>query len=249
MSGISILMYHRIGRFGTVPNHRALFCDHRRFAAQMAYLKHMRYQVLSMDEVLNKLRGTEPLPRRAVALTFDDAYQDFLDYALPVLDRYGFPATVYAIADDIGKRAYWLAADRMEAAPLMDTSELRQIQAAGITVGSHSRAHRRLVELAPAEQTAQARDSRSRLEDILGTPVLHFCYPYGSHDAASLVAVEQAGYRTAVTCLRATATASFDPLALPRKAISYGDNLLGYFWKLQMKHRPKSEPLRRVSGA
>ena len=33
-------------------------------------------------------------------------------------------------------------------------------------------------------------------------------------------------------------------LLLPRKAISYGDNLAGYFWKLTMKDRPKGEPLR-----
>lgn len=246
MNGISILMYHRVGRFGPVSNHRALFCDHRQFAAQMAYLNYMRYQVLSMDEALNLLRGNQPLPRRAVALTFDDGYQDFRDYALPTLARYGFPATVYAIAGDIGQRAHWLTTDGMEAAPLLDAAGLREIQAAGITVGSHARSHSRMAELAPEEQAAQARDSRTLLEDLLGAPVRHFCYPYGSYNAASLAAVEQAGYHSAVTCLRATATAAFDPLALPRKAISYGDNLLGYFWKLQMKHRPKSEPLRRA---
>jgi peptidoglycan/xylan/chitin deacetylase (PgdA/CDA1 family) len=144
MNGISILMYHRVGRFGPVSNHRALFCDHRQFAAQMAYLNYMRYQVLSMDEALNLLRGNQPLPRRAVALTFDDGYQDFRDYALPTLARYGFPATVYAIAGDIGQRAHWLATDGMEAAPLLDAAGLREIQAAGITVGSHASSHSRL---------------------------------------------------------------------------------------------------------
>ena len=50
---------------------------------------------------------------------------------------------------------------------------------------------------------------------------------------------------TAVTCQRASATTEFDLLALPRKAISHGDNLAGYFWKLEMKRRPKQAPIHR----
>jgi hypothetical protein len=40
--------------------------------------------------------------------------------------------------------------------------------------------------------------------------------------------------------VRAAATPADDPLALPRKAISWGDSLAGYFWKLEMKNRRKA---------
>jgi len=52
-------------------------------------------------------------------------------------------------------------------------------------------------------------------------------------------AAAAAGYVSAATCLRGAATAADHPLVLPRKAISYGDNLLGYWWKLSMKNAPK----------
>jgi hypothetical protein len=54
-------------------------------------------------------------------------------------------------------------------------------------------------------------------------------------------AAAAAGYVSATTCLRGAATQADHPLALPRKAISYGDNLLGYWWKLAMKDTPKDE--------
>ena len=47
-----------------------------------------------------------------------------------------------------------------------------------------------------------------------------------------------------MTCQRAAATPAFDPLLLPRKAISYGDTLPGFVWKLWMKDQPKQPPLR-----
>jgi hypothetical protein len=73
------------------------------------------------------------------------------------------------------------------------------------------------------------------LEALLEREVAHFCYPYGSHDAGTVEMARAAGYASAVTCERASARAGHDPLALPRKAISYGDNLFGYAWKLHFK--------------
>ena len=79
---ISILMYHQVGEFAPMRAHRANYCDHRRFARQMAFLHHAGFQVLGLDRALACLRGERPTPARAVVLTFDDAYENFADYAL-----------------------------------------------------------------------------------------------------------------------------------------------------------------------
>ncbi|MBN2887607.1 MAG: polysaccharide deacetylase family protein, partial [Chromatiaceae bacterium] len=58
-------------------------------------------------------------------------------------------------------------------------------------------------------------------------------------ESDTLDAAAECGYRSAASCLRGAATPEDHPLLLPRKAISYGDNLLGFWWKLAMKDAPK----------
>jgi len=239
--GISILMYHQVGEFRPMAAHRSTYCHVRRFRSQMAWLHRFRFTVLGMDEVLAALRGERPIPPRAVALTFDDGYENFYEHAYPVLRRYGFPAMVYLISGRIGQPAAWFAADGRDTPPLMSAERIRELRRAGIDFGSHGAQHIKLAEVDLATARQDILDSRRALGELLGEEVRHFCYPYGSHNAAVVDLVRHAGFATGVSCQRGAATPDFDALALPRKAISYGDNLLGFFWKLVMKDQPKGE--------
>jgi len=237
---ISILMYHQVGEFAPMREHRANYCDHRRFAAQMAFLKGFGYQVLDPHQVLACVCGEQPIPPRAVALTFDDGYANFVNYALPVLRNQGFPATVYAVSGRIGEQAQWFAQDPGRPIPaLMSAAQLRAIRASGITVGSHTVSHLKLATATPERQRWELIDSKACLEDLLGAEVEHLCYPYGSFSLDTVRAAAAAGYLSATTCLRGPALPDDHPLVLPRKAISFGDNLIGYFWKLAVKNKPK----------
>ncbi|MFM1891367.1 MAG: hypothetical protein RLZ44_444 [Pseudomonadota bacterium] len=244
-AGINILMYHQVGDFEPMAGHRSTYCHYRRFAAQMAYLARGRYNVLRLSDAVACLSGERALPPRAVVLTFDDGYENFYEYAYPELDRHGFPAMVYLISDLLGQPASWFAADGRATPPLMDAARIRQLSQAGIDFGSHGASHLKLAEQDDATVRAELTRSRERLQDVLGGPVDHFCYPYGSYDLRVLEAVAEAGYRSAVTCVRALAHPGDDPLALPRKAISFGDNLAGVIWKLHLKNAPKGPWPRR----
>ncbi|HJV73375.1 MAG TPA: polysaccharide deacetylase family protein [Noviherbaspirillum sp.] len=246
MSGIQILMYHQVGDFPAMKTHRATYCDYRRFARQMTYLKFAGYHVLRLDEALKCLRGDAPMPSRAVALTFDDAYENFYEYAFPVLQKHGFPATVYAISGMLGQSATWLAADGHDTPPLMNAARLRQLRSAGIDIGSHSATHVRLAEQSTERIREEVMQSKKVLEDAIGERIDHFCYPYGSHDIRAVETVAEAGYLSATTCERAAATPADDPLTLPRKAVSWGDSLIGVLWKMHFKNAPKRPPIRRT---
>lgn len=238
-AGLSILMYHQVGDFAPMRAHRPNYCDHRRFAAQMALLSRLHYRVLSLDEALACLRGEKAIPSRAVVLTFDDGYRNFREYAYPVLERHGFPALVYVIPGFLGKRAEWFAKDPGRPIPgLLSATEIKALRRAGIAIGSHTLTHPKLVECPPDQQRRELQDSRSALENLLGEAVPHLCYPYGSFDSQTLALAREAGYQSATTCLRGQALPTDDPLALPRKGISFGDNLLGFGWKVAVKHKP-----------
>ncbi len=241
-SVLSILMYHQIGHFAPMRAHRANYCDAGRFRRQMRFLARGGFNVLDLDQALACLRGKRAMPARALVLTFDDAYLNFLQYALPVLRMHGFPAVVYAISGWLGRRMQWADPSPQRPRPqLMSAAHLREIHAAGIRVGSHGLSHAKLGELEVERQRRELGDSRAALQDVLGADVVHLCYPFGSFTRGLVDVAAETGYLSASTCLRGAATAADHPLVLPRKAISYGDNLLGFGWKLLVKHAPKPE--------
>lgn len=247
MIRIHILMYHRVGHFPhRMPSHRGQYCHLPCFKAQMAMLKRFGYSVIGLDEAVAGLRGQKPLPPRPVVLTFDDGYLDFLEHVAPVLLAHNYPATVYAVAGLLGKTNEWVIPEGLEPAPLMTAAQLREVQSMGFTVGSHTVSHPRLAQTETPQIADEMTISKKMLEDILGTPVDHFCYPYGSHDIRAVEAAAEAGYVTGTTCLRAVATPADDLLTLPRKPVSQGNGPLGVLWKLHAKNTARHPPIRRA---
>ncbi len=243
MRKISILMYHQVGVFSNPKEHRATFCHVRRFKAQMAYLHHLGYDVISLDDALDVLfgvgSGAGSDAGHSVVLTFDDGYRNLREHAFPVLRKHGFPSTVFLVSDLLGKTAEWLARDGRFAADLMDMDAVREMRAENVIFGSHTLTHPFLSRVDPDQRAREIRDSKAALEDLLGEEIRHFCYPNGDFNAAAVEEARAAGYASGLTCIRGAATSGDDPLMLPRKAISYGDSLIGYFWKLHMKHKKK----------
>ena len=242
-SAVSILMYHQVGPFSKVKTHRSTYCHHRRFAAQMRFLSLMGYTVMGLDDVFKSWKEVTPIKRRSVVLTFDDGYRNFYDYAFPELKKYGFPATVYLISNLIDHSALWLKEEGREAPEMLTRDQIAQLQRSGVTFGSHGVHHRKLAKIESDEMKFEVHQGKVDLEKLLGQAVEHFCYPYGNYSLEVIRTVQEAGFSSAVTCLRAAANPRFDPRELPRKAISYGDSLLGFWWKLMFKNRPKRQPL------
>jgi len=71
-----------------------LYISRQRLSERFASLKQRHYTVLPLGEALEQLQA-QTLPARSVALTFDDGSYDFYRQAYPLLQKFGFPATVY----------------------------------------------------------------------------------------------------------------------------------------------------------
>jgi peptidoglycan/xylan/chitin deacetylase (PgdA/CDA1 family) len=108
--------------------------------------------------------------------------------------------------------------------------EIAEIRKAGITIGSHTRTHAILPNEDTGKVGAELRGAREALEERLGEPVRHFAYPCGQFNAATIEAVEQAGYEFAYTICEHRANRS-PALTIPRKLLWENSclNALGSF--------------------
>ena len=89
-----ILCYHGISDGDEAQWNGDLFLSRAAFSERMESLKRRHCAVLSLNEAIDRLYACT-LPKRAVAITFDDGFANFYSSALPILRKYDYPATVY----------------------------------------------------------------------------------------------------------------------------------------------------------
>lgn len=188
----AILVYH-----GVAPEHPECVSPEN-FSRQIRYLVD-NYHLVDVAQVFN---NKKEIQKSKVAITFDDAYRNILDYALPVLSQYMVPATIYAPTSYLGKKNEWDYGSSMPLCSIMNSEELREVSNMGFEIGSHTQNHLRLRGLASIHLVREIRDSKKILEDIIGHSVNSFAYPHGGridldHNAINMV--RESGYHSGLT--------------------------------------------------
>ena len=189
------------------------------FEQQLQYLKDSGYYSTSWEDWQNAKLAKIPLPGKAVLLTFDGGYLDFFNYAFPLLKRFDFTATVFLVAESIGKTNSWEKADS-EQVQLMGWREIRQLRDAGMEIGSMSGTYQPLSGLSPTEIVREASKSRAILERGLGKSVKCFAYPYGNVDKMVEQLVGAIGYTYGVSYESKFSNFEDSLLSLPRIQIT-----------------------------
>jgi peptidoglycan/xylan/chitin deacetylase (PgdA/CDA1 family) len=186
-----------------------------------------------MTEVMAYLGGekTIELHGKIVGITFDDGYQNNLHYAMPVLRKYGFSSTCYAVSQLVGQNNHWDADNGVAMKPLMTANELRDWIAGGQEIGSHTRHHVNLNRVDRAMAKEEITQSKIELEAMTGAACNHFCYPYGQYDFEHVMMARTAGYESATTTEHGMADTSHGVFELPRIGVLKNTNLW-QFWKL-----------------
>ncbi len=304
-----ILVYHRIAEESLDP--WRLCVSPANFERHLGALRSLGCTVVHVSELARKLPSGQ-VPRRTIAVTFDDGYRDNLENARPLLEKYQAPATLFATAGYIGRsEEFWwdvlervflqpgslppileldidgqqyrrelgktadlsatdafrwsewkpfrepptirhqihdelwkmlvgklpeerdrqvsllldwagLGAHAREARRPLSEEELRQLRGDGLVqIGAHSMTHPALPSLPPPIQALELRESKSRLEELLGEPVLGFSYPQGRSSEETELQVRSAGYAFACGSTSAAMSRWTDLYQLPR--LSIGD--------------------------
>jgi peptidoglycan/xylan/chitin deacetylase (PgdA/CDA1 family) len=196
---------------------------------QLRWLSRQGLRGVSVGELLDAhAAGT---PRGLVGLSFDDGYADFAEHAVPVLRRHGCTATVFVVAGRMGEDNTWDPEGPRK--PILTAEALTTVAAADMEIGSHGFLHTSLPEAPEATLTSEVGQSRMLLENVTGTTVRGFCYPYGHVSARAVNAVATAGYDYGCAIWQGPTTGR---LALPRTYIGQADRG-SRLWAKRARHR------------
>jgi len=227
---LPILAYHRIAALGSEALAQYRLAPDV-FEEQLRYLRDAGYRSVGLEEWRAAMIRHAPLVGRCVMFTFDDGTRDFAEFAWPLLQRYGFGATLFVIAGEVGGVNRWDEAYG-EQIPLLDWDELRALRAQGLEIGAHSFSHHHLSALAPEEIIRDCVRARRTLLEQLGRPIRSFAYPYGDHDRVVRHLVGAAGFSFGLTCEEGKASLWDNAMQLKRLTILSGDDFASFVRKL-----------------
>lgn len=216
-AGVTILAYHRVGA-GTGSD---VDLPTELFTEQMARLA-AGGRVVSLDDAVAMLHNPEDAPVHPVVLTFDDGTADFVENAVPVLERFQLPATLYAATDFIERgEPFW-----GDGAALTWVA-LAEATASGlIHIGSHTHTHRVLDRLPPDEIAADLDRSIDLIGEHTGRHPDHFAYPKAVPPSTAAGAAVRVRFKSAaLSGTRVNRYGSTEVYRLARSPIQASDGL------------------------
>lgn len=199
----------------------------QQFRDQLDFLVSEGYATPTQSELV---ATPEKWSGRTAVITFDDGYANNLGACDELLKR-SMRASWFIVTGSIGQSPLW-ADDGRPKGKLLNVSELREMHAAGMEIGSHTDSHVRLTETDDAHLQLELNRSRAALEDVLGEAVTSFAYPYGAWDKRCADAVKLAGYASACTTQTGWALRDNNPYRLRRLSVFNHDTLGRFVRKL-----------------
>ncbi|MCL5671025.1 MAG: polysaccharide deacetylase family protein [Acidobacteria bacterium] len=194
------------------PEHEVLIFDYHRFNTyradsmtvtmpvfefQLQYLEEHGYHFIPLSQYVDyRLGKAAAPPPRSVIITMDDGHESVYARALPLIEKYRIPVTLFIYPSAISNASY-----------AMTWKQLRALKATGLfDIQSHTYWHPNFkVEkrrLTPAQYDKfvkfQFQHSKQTLDRKLGINVTMLAWPYGIYDQELMRKAREAGYQAAL---------------------------------------------------
>ena len=215
------IVYHTISA-PEVPLESNIDISPERFEAHLHWLSKRKEHVVPLRKFLSASER-----ENLIAITFDDGFRDNLTVALPLLEKYELPMTLFIAAGFIGKEGYLSAEDIQTLAshPL-------------VTIASHGFWHRHLTRASEEEVKFELLESKKLLEEITNKEIDLLAYPYGDCNENIEKLSEECGYAAAWSVWNGKNT----PFSRWRVPLGRNDNLLRFIAKVS----PFYFPLKKI---
>jgi peptidoglycan/xylan/chitin deacetylase (PgdA/CDA1 family) len=169
------------------------------FRRQIEYLKES-YSIISLDEMADYTNNPRKSPRKSVAITFDDGYQDCYLHAYPCLRKNNLPATVFVSTAYVGKEwpfEPYRSINRFRLR-MLTWNEIEEMSKNNIDIGAHTATHLDLREADLKTAKNEILESKMQIEKHVKKAVKHFSFPYGSCSQKTVDLVKSLGFENAM---------------------------------------------------
>ena len=219
-----VLTYHSIDY--TTDRSDRLVVSPEIFEKQMKYLRDNGYKVVGLEKAVEYTKSGKRPPKKTVAITIDDGYENNYKYAYPVLKKYHIPATIFVIVNFVGKDGF------LDWAQIKEMSDSRVID-----IESHTMSHPWLTGCDDSALRYELVESRKILGNNIGKKIKFLCYPMGGYDERVKAAARSAGYEAAFATKPKDLRQSRDLYEIKRIRISStANNLFVFFIKVSGYH-------------
>jgi peptidoglycan/xylan/chitin deacetylase (PgdA/CDA1 family) len=192
----AIITYHSIDASGS-----PISVSPEAFRAHVRWLASGEVKVVPLTRIV-----AEDDAGDAVAITFDDAFANFESEAQGLLHEHALPATVFVVADHVGRDNAWdgapAAGPSVPRLPLMGWDAIARARDAGVEIGAHTRRHRDLATVRGAVLEDEVAGCVERIASEVGERPTSFAYPYGSVTDDAAMVVRDVFQRAVTTELR-----------------------------------------------
>ena len=176
-------MYHHIRTLNATDDQMMtdVSCPPSLFLSHLVYLTSENYHTVTFVDVQNYLFGFSTLPSKPIILSFDDGYSDNL-WAATQLHAQHLQGVFFVVTKTLNTPEH------------LTTANIKYMYSLGMEIGSHGKYHVDLRKIRFDKVGQQMTESKKKLEEIIGVPVISFCYPNGGYNRHIGKACRDAGY-------------------------------------------------------
>jgi peptidoglycan/xylan/chitin deacetylase (PgdA/CDA1 family) len=194
---VPILMYHNVISIQEAikTSRKGLVVSLYQFFLQMMCLRTLGYKTITFPNLVKAIKKEASIPKNSIIVTFDDGYEGIYRYALPVLKRFHFTATIFLVAEDFSG----ITPSSQRAFPILTGLQVKELMQNGLSLGSHSFTHSLLTQLNEDQVFHEILDSKTALEKNFQTSIYSFAYPFGKYNELIYSNVRSSGYICALS--------------------------------------------------
>lgn len=208
---LPVVMYHQLTKNPKKSGKYVLTVE--QFEKDLIFLKSKGYQSVTVKQLLDFSQGNGEIPEKAILITFDDGQETLYEYALPLLEKYGFTAVGFVVGaladyyteiDDHNLNYSYLNWRQIKE---MSDGNIIEIESHSFDLhkntGNRSGIKKKKDETVEAYREFLCSDvakMKTAMENNAGKTPVAFAFPFGSFSSESTQILKECGFKMTLTC-------------------------------------------------